>query len=58
MEKMSREALRERCADDGNPDPSSTHGKKPDEAKQIELVGWDYRRRCAGSQRGFHARPW
>jgi multimeric flavodoxin WrbA len=25
------------CADGGNPDPTSTHGKKPEEAKQLEL---------------------
>ena len=30
------------CADGGNPDPSSTHGKKPEEAKALELAGWDY----------------
>ena len=36
------------CADGGNPDPSSTHGKKPDEAKSLELEGWDYPRHLAG----------
>jgi multimeric flavodoxin WrbA len=30
------------CADGGNPDPTSTHGKKPDEAKALELKGWNY----------------
>lgn len=30
------------CVDGGNPDPTSTHGKKAIEAKQIELNGWDY----------------
>lgn len=30
------------CADGGNPDPTSTHGKHADEAKAIELAGWDY----------------
>jgi multimeric flavodoxin WrbA len=30
------------CADGGNPDPTSTHGKKPEEAKALELAGWDY----------------
>ncbi|MEO5844461.1 MAG: flavodoxin family protein [Caldimonas sp.] len=30
------------CADGGNPDPTSTHGKKPAKAKEIELKGWDY----------------
>lgn len=36
------------CADGGNPDPSLTHGKKADEAKKIELDGWDYPRHLAG----------
>lgn len=36
------------CADGGNPDPTSTHGKKPDEAKKLELAGWDYPRHLAG----------
>ena len=30
------------CADGGNPDPTSTHGKNPAEAKALELAGWDY----------------
>jgi multimeric flavodoxin WrbA len=30
------------CADGGNPDPTSTHGKKPEEAKALELQGWSY----------------
>jgi multimeric flavodoxin WrbA len=30
------------CADGGNPDPTSTHGKKPAEAKALELKGWSY----------------
>jgi multimeric flavodoxin WrbA len=30
------------CADGGNPDPTSTHGKTAEEAKKIELKGWDY----------------
>jgi multimeric flavodoxin WrbA len=30
------------CADGGNPDPSSTHGKKAAEAKELELKGWPY----------------
>src|SRR6266516_5327517 len=37
------------CADGGNPDPSSTHGKKPDEAKALELKGWLYPRHLAGA---------
>ena len=36
------------CADGGNPDPSSTHGKKTDEAKALELRGWPYPRHLAG----------
>jgi multimeric flavodoxin WrbA len=30
------------CADGGNPDPTSTHGKKAAEAKALELAGWSY----------------
>ena len=30
------------CADGGNPDPTSTHGKNPEEAKALELKGWGY----------------
>jgi multimeric flavodoxin WrbA len=36
------------CADGGNPDPTSTHGKKAAEAKWLELQGWDYPRHLAG----------
>lgn len=36
------------CADGGNPDPTSTHGKKADEAKRIELSGWGYPKHLAG----------
>ena len=36
------------CADGGNPDPTTTHGKKPEEAKALELAGWDYPRHLAG----------
>ncbi len=36
------------CADGGNPDPTSTHGKNPKEAKALELQGWDYPRHLAG----------
>ena len=38
------------CCDGGNPDPSSTHGKEAQEAKQIELDGWDYPRHLEGRQ--------
>ena len=41
------------CADGGNPDPTSTHGKKPDEAKAIELAGWDYPKHLAGRVYGL-----
>lgn len=36
------------CADGGNPDPTTTHGKMPEEAKAIEMKGWDYPRHLAG----------
>jgi multimeric flavodoxin WrbA len=36
------------CADGGNPDPTSTHGKDTERAKAIELDGWDYPRHLAG----------
>jgi multimeric flavodoxin WrbA len=35
------------CCDGGNPDPTSTHGKDAQKAKQIELDGWDYPRHLA-----------
>ena len=35
------------CADGGNPDPTSTHGKDPAKAKDIELAGWDYPKHLA-----------
>ena len=42
------------CADGGNPDPSSTHGKDAAEAKALELAGWPYPRHLAGR----HSRSW
>ncbi len=36
------------CADGGNPDPTATGGKKPDEAKALEMAGWDYPQHLAG----------
>ena len=36
------------CADGGNPDPTSTHGKEAAEAKAIELKGWDFPKHLAG----------
>ena len=41
------------CADGGNPDPTSTHGKKAEEAKDIELAGWDYPQHLAGRVYGL-----
>ncbi len=36
------------CADGGNPDPTSTHGKDALMAKALELKGWDYPKHLAG----------
>jgi multimeric flavodoxin WrbA len=36
------------CADGGNPDPTTTHGKTVKEAKQLELAGWPYPKHLAG----------
>jgi multimeric flavodoxin WrbA len=36
------------CADGGNPDPTTTHGKDAERAKQLELSGWLYPRHLAG----------
>ncbi|HEY4306142.1 MAG TPA: NAD(P)H-dependent oxidoreductase [Gemmatimonadaceae bacterium] len=36
------------CADGGNPDPTTTHGKHPDEAKALEMKGWEYPRHLEG----------
>jgi multimeric flavodoxin WrbA len=36
------------CADGGNPDPTTTGGKDPELAKELELKGWDYPRHLAG----------
>lgn len=41
------------CADGGNPDPTSTHGKKADEAKKIEMKGWSYPKHLAGRAYGL-----
>ncbi|MEH2483209.1 multimeric flavodoxin WrbA [Nitrobacteraceae bacterium AZCC 2146] len=43
------------CADGGNPDPSSTHGKEVAEAKALELKGWPYPRHLAGRHFGIIA---
>ena len=36
------------CADGGNPDPTTTHGKDARRAQQLELSGWDYARPLEG----------
>ena len=36
------------CADGGNPDPTTTHGKDALKAKQLELDGWPYPRHLEG----------
>ncbi len=36
------------CADGGNPDPTTTSGKDPQKAKDLEMKGWDYPRHLAG----------
>jgi multimeric flavodoxin WrbA len=41
------------CADGGNPDPTSTHGKDPAKAKEVELNGWDYPQHLAGRAYGM-----
>ena len=40
------------CADGGNPDPTTTHGKKAAVAKEIEQKGWDYPKHLAGRAYG------
>lgn len=41
------------CADGGNPDVTSTHGKKAAEAKAIEAGGWDFPKHLAGRAYGL-----
>ncbi len=36
------------CADGGNPDQTTTGGKDPTRAKELELKGWDYPKHLAG----------
>ena len=36
------------CADGGNPDPTSTHGKNAEQAKALEMAGWPYPQHLAG----------
>ena len=40
------------AADGGNPDPTTTHGKRVAEAKAIEQRGWDYPKHLAGRAYG------
>jgi multimeric flavodoxin WrbA len=40
------------CADGGNPDPTTTHGKKPAEAKALEMQGWHYPKHLSGRAYG------
>jgi multimeric flavodoxin WrbA len=41
------------CADGGNPDPTTTHGKNVAEAKQLEAQGWGYPKHLAGRVYGL-----
>jgi len=41
------------CADGGNADPTSTHGKDAASAKALELAGWSYPRHLAGRSFGL-----
>jgi multimeric flavodoxin WrbA len=41
------------CADGGNPDPTSTHGKSAERAKRIEQSGWPYPKHLAGRVYGL-----
>ncbi len=41
------------CADGGNPDPTSTSGKKAGQAKALELAGWAYPQHLAGRAYGL-----
>ncbi len=40
------------CADGGNPDPTSTHGKNAAQAKALELDDWPYPKHLAGRAYG------
>jgi multimeric flavodoxin WrbA len=41
------------CADGGNPDPTTTHGKSAEKAKEVELKGWSYPKHLAGRAYGL-----
>lgn len=41
------------CADGGNPDPTSTSGKKAGKAKELEMAGWNYPQHLSGRAYGL-----
>jgi multimeric flavodoxin WrbA len=41
------------CADGGNPDPTTTHGKDAEMAKELELKGWSYPKHLANRVYGL-----
>jgi multimeric flavodoxin WrbA len=41
------------CADGGNPDPTLTHGKDAEKAKEVEMTGWSYPKHLAGRVYGL-----
>ena len=41
------------CADGGNADPTSTAGKNPAKAKELEMAGWDFPQHLAGRAYGL-----
>ncbi|HEX5127401.1 MAG TPA: NAD(P)H-dependent oxidoreductase, partial [Rhodocyclaceae bacterium] len=41
------------CADGGNPDLTTTHGKNAEQAKALELSGWNYPKHLAGRAYGL-----
>ncbi len=41
------------CADGGNPDPTTTQGKDPVRAKQLERAGWSYPQHLEGRAYGL-----
>ncbi len=41
------------CADGGNADPTTTHGKDAEKAKALELKGWAYPKHLAGRAYGL-----
>ena len=41
------------CADGSNPDITTTHGKKTEEAKALEMQGWGYPKHLAGRVYGL-----